>query len=41
MKRFFAAMATAAVGCLISGAVPAEDRSGSFDWVWQTVHENF
>lgn len=41
MKRFFAAMATAAVGCLISGAAPAEDRSGSFDWVWQTVHENF
>ena len=41
MKRFFAAIATAAAGCLISGAAPAEDRSGSFDWVWQTVHENF
>src|SRR5689334_20541967 len=38
---FSTAIVTAALGFLISGAAPAEDRSASFDWVWQTVHENF
>jgi carboxyl-terminal processing protease len=41
MSAFFSTIATIAIGCLISGATPAEDRSGSFDWVWHTVQENF
>jgi carboxyl-terminal processing protease len=27
--------------CLFANAAQAQHDSGSFDWVWQTVHENF
>lgn len=41
MNRLFATLAMTALGCLISGVAPAEDRGSSFDWVWQTVQEKF
>jgi carboxyl-terminal processing protease len=41
VTRFYAVIAAVALGSLLSGVAAAEDRSGSFEWVWQTVHEQF
>lgn len=41
MNRFSSAIVTAALSCLLSGIATAQDRSSSFDWVWQQVHEQF
>lgn len=41
MNRFSMAIVTAALSCLLSGVAMAEDRSSSFDWVWQKVHDQF
>lgn len=41
MSRASIAIVTVALGCLLSRLATAEDRSSSFDWVWQKVYEEF
>jgi carboxyl-terminal processing protease len=41
MNRLFESIVALILGCLLSGVTVAEDRSASFDWVWQTVHDKF
>lgn len=40
MNRFSLTIVTA-MGCVLAATAAAEDRSSSFDWVWQNVHEQF